>query len=69
LNEPPLTHMDDKAPQFLNVLRVCDIPEVLGMLAPRSLTVYSKPNDKLKKVAEIYTAAGASENLSFQTGP
>ena len=63
LNEPPLTHMDDKAPQFLNVLRVCDIPDVLGMLAPCDLTVYSKSNDELKKVTEIYTAAGASKNF------
>jgi dienelactone hydrolase len=63
LNEPPLTHMDDKAPQFLNVLRVCDIPDVLGMLAPRDLTVFSKSNDELKKVAGIYAAAGASKNF------
>jgi len=69
LNEPPLTHMKDDAPQFLNVLRVCDVTDVLGMLAPRKLTVYSKPNDELKKVAEIYSAAGASENFVFQTEP
>jgi dienelactone hydrolase len=63
LNEPPLTHMNSDAPQFLNVLRVCDVPDALGMLAPRMLTVYSDPNDVLKKVAEIYTAAEASENF------
>jgi hypothetical protein len=68
LNRPPLTHMDNNAPQFLNVLRVCDIPDVLGMLAPRSLTVYSKPNEELKKVAEVYTAAGASENFVLKPG-
>jgi dienelactone hydrolase len=63
LNEPPLTHMDNNAPQFLNILRVCDVPDVLGMLAPRMLTVYSEPNDILKRVAEIYTAAEASANF------
>ncbi|TKJ36494.1 MAG: hypothetical protein CEE38_11825 [Planctomycetes bacterium B3_Pla] len=60
LNEPPLSHMDDESPQFLNVLRVCDVPDVLGMLAPRELTMYGKRADLLDKVAEIYAAAGAS---------
>jgi hypothetical protein len=60
--------MDDKAPQLLNVLRVCDIPDVLGMLAPRTLTVYSKPNDEIKKVAKIYTTAGASKNFVLKPG-
>jgi dienelactone hydrolase len=63
LNEPPLTHMDDDAPQFLNVLRVCDVPDVLGMLAPRTLTICSNRSDVLRKVAEIYTAADASGNF------
>jgi cephalosporin-C deacetylase-like acetyl esterase len=59
LNRPPLSHMNATAPVFLNVLRVCDIPDVLGMLAPRVLTIYSSRNDLLKKVAEVYTAAEA----------
>jgi len=59
LNKPPLSHMNTQAPQFLNVLRVCDIPDVLGMLAPRVLTIYGNRNDLLKKVAEVYTAAEA----------
>jgi pimeloyl-ACP methyl ester carboxylesterase len=63
LNNPPLSHMDDEAPQFLNVLRVCDIPDVLGMLAPRRLTVYSNRGDILEKVDEIYSAAGAAADF------
>ncbi|MFH1719695.1 MAG: prolyl oligopeptidase family serine peptidase, partial [Planctomycetota bacterium] len=59
LNKPLLSHMDAEAPQFLNVLRVCDIPDVLGMLAPRTLTIYGNP-DLLGKVGQIYAAAGAS---------
>ena len=34
---PPASHRS--GPIFLNVLRVCDIPEALGLLAPRSLTL------------------------------
>ncbi len=55
-----LSHMNAGAPQFLNVLRVCDIPDVLGMLAPRELTVYGTHAEMLGEVAEIYGAAEAS---------
>jgi hypothetical protein len=60
---PPSSHMDAKAPQFLNVLRVCDIPDVFGMLAPRPLTLRGWSGDAPAKVARIYTAAGASDQL------
>ena len=56
LNKPPLSHMSSEAPQLLNVLRVCDIPDVLGMLAPRALTVDDIRSELLRKVAEIYAA-------------
>lgn len=60
---PPSSHMDAKAPQFLNVLRVCDIPDVFGMLAPRPLTLRGWSGDAPAKVARIYAAAGASDKL------
>jgi dienelactone hydrolase len=60
LNKPPLSHMSGEAPRFLNVLRVCDIPDVLGMLAPRALIIYGNQSELLRKTAEIYAAAGAS---------
>jgi len=62
-DKPPLSHMDDEAPQFLNVLRVCDIPDVLGMLAPRKLVVHSGSAVRLDKVRKIYSAADASAKL------
>jgi len=60
VNKPPLSHMDAGAPQFLNVLRICDIPDVLGMLAPRELAVHGSDTETLDEVAEIYDAGGAS---------
>lgn len=60
LNRPPLGHMEPDAPPLLNVLRVCDIPDVLGMLAPRPLVIYTDHTGSLEKVAEIYRAAGAT---------
>ena len=64
LRDPPPTHMHPSAPQFLNVLRVCDIPEALGLLAPRPLTLEGGPAVLLKKIKEIYAAAGASDRLA-----
>ncbi len=63
LVRPMLTHMEADAPQFLNVLRVCDIPDVLGMLAPRRLAIEGVPADALGRTAEAYRRAGASQQL------
>jgi dienelactone hydrolase len=59
LKDPPMDHMLDESPQFLNVLRVCNVPDVLGMLAPRPLTIHGGDPAAMKKVAAIYAAAGA----------
>lgn len=64
-HQPQMTHMDPAAPQFLNVLRVADIPDVLGMLAPRPVTVVS-PDERLKKSAAIYAAAGAADKMAIR---
>ena len=64
LNRPPLGHMERDAPPLLNVLRVCDIPDVLGMLAPRPLVIYTDRAGSLEKVAAIYRAAGAPGKLT-----
>lgn len=60
LIEPPSTHRN--GPFFLNVLRVLDIPDALGLLAPRPLTIHS--NDKaFDRTAEIYKRAGAADKF------
>ncbi len=66
LNKPPLGHEEADAPALLNVLRVCDIPDVLGMLAPRPLVIYSDRAGTLEKVAAIYATAG--EPRKFTSG-
>jgi hypothetical protein len=63
LSKPPLTHMANSAPQLLNVLRVCDIPEVLGMLAPRSVTIHADMSPTLEKAASIHAAAGGKKTF------
>lgn len=36
---PSSSHMDNGAPQFLSVLRTCDIPDVLRLIAPRPVLI------------------------------
>ena len=43
---PPASLMDKDSPQFLSALRTCDVPEVLAMIAPRS--VRKIPSDEKK---------------------
>lgn len=59
----PLTHMDSAAPQFLNALRVCDIPDVLGMLAPRPLHIQGAAGTAIDRIRTIYGAAASSASL------
>ncbi len=63
LGSPPLSHMEDGAPQFLNVLRVCDVPDVLGMLAPKHLQIHGIVPARLEKVVNCYAAAKAQQKL------
>jgi hypothetical protein len=63
---PPLTHMDNAAPQFLNVLRVCDVPHALGLIAPRPLRIFDIPPNKLAATVEAYSSADAENRLEFK---
>jgi dienelactone hydrolase len=63
--DPPASHMDDGTPQLLNVLRVCDIPDAFGLLAPRPLTIHGRAAD-WEKVSRIYSAADARDKLQFK---
>jgi hypothetical protein len=57
--------MDPAAPQLLNVLRVCDIPEVIGMLAPRKLFIRWASAEAAARTKAIYEAAGAGAALTI----
>jgi dienelactone hydrolase len=60
---PPASHMDASAPVLLNVLRVLDIPEALGMLAPRPLSLVGADAALRERVAALYTQAKAVDRL------
>lgn len=59
--DPPVSHRD--GPYFLNVLRTLDIPDALGLLAPRPLTIIGGKDKAFDRTAEIYKLAGAADKL------
>jgi dienelactone hydrolase len=61
LVQPTETHM--QGPHFLNVLRVLDIPEALGLLAPKKLAIHGAGLESFKKTATLYEIAGAKDRL------
>lgn len=67
--EPPASHRPRPAgeaygPAFLNVLRVLDIPEAMGCLAPRRLTIINTQDAAFARTAAIYNVAGAAERFT-----
>ncbi len=68
LVDPPPTHMATDAPALLNVLRVADVPMLLGLLAPRPLTIRTATPEPFAATEAVYAAAGASNRLDVSTG-
>ncbi|MGE3308345.1 MAG: alpha/beta hydrolase [Limisphaerales bacterium] len=63
LKEPPVSHRDGPAPALLNVLRITDIPEVLGAFAPRRLVVVGAMPAAFDASRAIYALQGAAEKM------
>ena len=59
--DPPKSHKE--GPHFLNVLRVLDIPEALGLLAPTPLTIIGGQDAAFDRTEQIYKLAGAGDKL------
>ncbi len=53
-------------PAILNVLRVLDVPDAFGLLAPRRVTLIGADKAAFRKTAEIYDRAGASGALDIR---
>ncbi len=65
--DPPASHRD--GPIFLNVLRIFEIPEAMGLLAPRPLTIHTNRSELFRRTATIYEAAGARTKLTERAAP
>lgn len=66
LANPQPTHMDTNAPVLLNVLRVLDIPQAIGMLAPRPVTLLNAAPSCANTAVAIYGKAGARDCLEIK---
>jgi cephalosporin-C deacetylase-like acetyl esterase len=56
--DPPASHRD--GPIFLNVLRVLDVPDAFGMLAPRPLTIATAQGNAFDRTRALYRMAGGT---------
>jgi hypothetical protein len=59
--DPPASHRE--GPIFLGVLRVLDVPDALGMLAPLPLTLVGAKDKAFERTALIYKIARAGQQL------
>ncbi|MEY2410913.1 MAG: hypothetical protein QOF48_3583 [Verrucomicrobiota bacterium] len=59
--DPPTSHRT--GPIFLNVLRVVDVPQALGLLAPRPLTILTAQSEAFGDTSAIYRVAGGEIQL------
>jgi cephalosporin-C deacetylase-like acetyl esterase len=59
--DPPASHR--QGPILLNVLKVLDVPDALGLLAPRHLTLVNAKDATFGRTAEIYKAGGFADRL------
>jgi hypothetical protein len=69
--DPPASHRprmagEEYGPPLLNVLRVMDIPEAMGCLAPRQLTVIGAKDAAFDRTATIYQLAGAADRFEMK---
>lgn len=58
LVNPPASHRD--GPIFLNVLRVTDVPQTLGLLAPRKVSIATDQPEKFVPTQELFRVMQSS---------
>ncbi len=59
--DPSASHRE--GPILLNVLKVLDIPDALGLLAPRHLTLLNAKDESFQRTSKLYEAAGYGNRL------
>lgn len=64
--DPPASHRT--GPILLGVLKVLDIPEALGMLAPRHLTLVNAKDPAFARTSKLFEAAGYADRVKSTSG-
>lgn len=65
-HSPATSFMSENAPQFLNVLRVCDSSDLLGMLAPKKLVLQSDDKELVKRVQTLFETARSPHHFESE---
>ncbi len=61
---PTPSHLENTAPQFLNILRVADVPTMFGLLADKSLLLRDAPVEVRTTTEAWFQAAGGIERFA-----
>ena len=61
LVNPPVSHLS--GPHFLNVLKVLDVPDAIGMLAPRKVNLINTKDAAFDRALDAYKAAGYEDRI------
>ena len=70
LDQPFATHLNHRAPQFLNLVRVCDFPEIVGLLAPRQVELATDHRAMAETIQQLFMTAGVEGQLTVSlAGP
>lgn len=63
LEDPPTSHWQAQAPALLNILRITDLPEVAGMVAPREIVSLSSAPEPYTYATSIYRLYGQKNSF------
>ena len=55
--------MHANSPAILNVMRVGDVPDLVGLIAPRAVKIDGVDGASFESTKRIYAAAGAAGSL------
>lgn len=67
MHEPSATHRE--GPILLNVLRTVDVPQAVGLLAPRPVRISTSRPELFRDTVRLYELAGARDHLSVEQLP
>ena len=62
--EPPVSHRG--GPIFLDILRILDVPEALGLLAPAKLSLLRARRESFAQTRDLYDRAGDGASLIIE---
>jgi hypothetical protein len=60
--DPPASHRE--GPHFLGVMKVLDIPDALGLLAPKHLTLIGAKDAAFERTTKAFAAAGSADRAT-----